>query len=377
MKNALFTCLLFLAFFTSNAQLEQYTNIPGPSVDSLYSEHVGQNYFLHVTLPLGHSTDGDKKYRVCYYLDSWGLSGMVNDVMKTMMFMREVEPMIMVGISYKTDPFTLGSLRKRDFAPPLQGQSAESGGDKFLNFLKQELLPFIEEKYAGDPSDRGLMGASYAGLFCTYTIKKEPELFHKFLIVSPSLWFGDGYLLKDQELLDNIQNKEKLKVFTACGSLEGKMMTSNTSKLAEILNENENVLATHVLYDEEDHGSVVYPAIIRGMRFLYKDDYSTMISMGDVYYRKMAYDKALKQYERAIHMFPEKLTLGERYNKACLHALLGEKDAAFALLETIAEDGYDNHDWLTKDSDFENLHKDERWIAVAEKVKNNGKKEVK
>src|SRR5574342_722941 len=49
--------------------------------------------------------------------------------------------------------------------------------DKFFNFLKSEVIPYVEKKYPAN-GERTLYGHSYGGLFVTYAFLMEPQLFN-------------------------------------------------------------------------------------------------------------------------------------------------------------------------------------------------------
>ena len=58
---------------------------------------------------------------------------------------------------------------------------------EFLNFIANELLPYVEENYRADPSDRAIAGHSYGGLFPSYVLFKQPEIFRRYVLSSFTL----------------------------------------------------------------------------------------------------------------------------------------------------------------------------------------------
>src|SRR6185312_6654641 len=62
-------------------------------------------------------------------------------------------------------------------------------------FLENELQPFIEKKYKTNNS-RTIIGQSLGGLLATEILFKKPTLFDKYIIISPSIWWDNGSLLK-------------------------------------------------------------------------------------------------------------------------------------------------------------------------------------
>lgn len=369
MKNLLF-CLI-LCFSISQLTAQTMSSIPLAKLETLHSDIVGEDYKLHITLPFGHDPKGDKKYPVFYYLDAWGSSGTVNEMALGLMWFKTIDPVIFVGISYETNPFTIGKLRKRDYQPPLNDMDKEHGGEKFLQFIKTELTPFIEKNYAADPSDRGLMGGSLGGLFCTYALKKEPQLFNRLVITSPSLWYGKEFLLKDSELLENIKNANGLKVFVAVGSLEHKNMISHTNQLFDLIKTNKNIQSKKVIFEEEDHGSVGLPATSRGIRFLYKNKFKAFKEVAFIHYNKKEYDKGLENLKLAFEVAPEEVDESDRYNISCFYALVNDTEKAFYYLNMIVDKKYKDYKQIKKDEDFINLYSDKRWGKILAGVKNN------
>lgn len=369
MKNLL--VLLILCFSISQLAAQTMSSIPLAKLETLHSDIVGEDYKLHITVPFGHNPNGEKKLPVFYYLDAFSISATVNEVSSTQMWFKYIDPIILVGISYETNPFAIGKLRMRDYMHPLSEKDKDKGGDKFLQFIKTELVPFVEKNYAADPKDRGLMGASIGGLFCTYALQKEPQLFNRFSIVSPSLWYGDEYLFQDEELLNNIKNANGLKVFIAVGELESENMISNANKLFDLFQMNKNIDCKKVIFEEEDHGTVLHPALSRGIRYLYKNKYKELIETGMDFYDKKDFKTALEKFNSAFDSSPNSVREGDRYNIACLYALTGDSESAFQHLKKLVESKYDNYKHIKKDSDFNSLHADKRWDKVLSAVKEN------
>ncbi len=84
--------------------------------------------------------------------------------------------------------------RWRDLTPPgdksLKGDFPTSGGsDNFLRFLKDELIPHIDQTYRTEPY-RILSGHSLGGLMTGYAFLNEPELFQAYITIDPSYWWN-------------------------------------------------------------------------------------------------------------------------------------------------------------------------------------------
>jgi uncharacterized protein len=108
-----------------------------------------------------------------------------------------------VGIGYADAD--VSGRRVRDFTPSKAEAPAgvyrqaplDSGGaPRFLDYLRGEIIPHLEKIYPLDPQERVLIGYSMSGLFATYAMLSRPEAFNRYAIVSPSLWWDDGYIFR-------------------------------------------------------------------------------------------------------------------------------------------------------------------------------------
>ncbi|HUS65409.1 MAG TPA: hypothetical protein VMZ28_12740 [Kofleriaceae bacterium] len=73
-------------------------------------------------------------------------------------------------------------------------------------------------------------------------------------------------------------------------------------------------------------------------------------------------DEALVVHQRAAE-FPETAAVAT-YNIACVHALRGDKNAAFAALDRAIAAGFHKADYLEKDTDLASLRDDARFSAT-------------
>ena len=112
-------------------------------------------------------------------------------------------PILVVGIGYRR-----GALqetiepRTRDLSPtPDHGFSGffpelsnMGGAAATLGFIRDELMPWVDARFAVRPGDSTYFGHSLAGLFGTYVLLTAPETFRRYAIASPSLWWDDGVI---------------------------------------------------------------------------------------------------------------------------------------------------------------------------------------
>jgi len=86
--------------------------------------------------------------------------------------------------------------RFRDFTPTRT--SHDSGGaDRYLQFLKTELVPLISEKYHTGSERSALVGGSMGGLFVIHALLNAPTLFKSYVALDPSLWWDGGVVIAE------------------------------------------------------------------------------------------------------------------------------------------------------------------------------------
>ena len=103
----------------------------------------------------------------------------------------ELAPVILVGIAYpgvaeqKQGPIYKRS-RTRDYTPSHvendgfgygeEFQKVSGGGDHFLDFIAQELTPYLEREFRVRPQDRTIVGYSFGGLRASDSPRPVPTL---------------------------------------------------------------------------------------------------------------------------------------------------------------------------------------------------------
>ena len=162
-----FIALLTFSFSNSQSLVEEVSvndlNI-GKRIE-IKSNILKENRVLNIYLPQSYETDSSKAYPVIYLLDGSKdedfihITGIVQ--FGSFSWINMIPESIVVGIA-NTDrkkDFTYTSNNKLDQDEfPTSGES-----EKFIKFLKQEALPFINEKYRTTQT-KTLIGQSLGGL---------------------------------------------------------------------------------------------------------------------------------------------------------------------------------------------------------------------
>ena len=192
-KNPL-TRYLTLFFF----MVSIFTGVSGQNEtmisDSIYSGILKEERSIKVILPDTYKPGSPEKYDVIYLTDGeWALD-LFPFIYKFAKGENYVPPAIFVDIP--NTYISKVNQRDRDFLPVhVDDPSISGGADKFIAFLKDELVPYINKKYPTD-GNNSLYGHSYGGMFVIYTLLKEPGLFQTYYATDPSVWWNDSYVIK-------------------------------------------------------------------------------------------------------------------------------------------------------------------------------------
>ena len=247
-------------------------------IDELQSKELSEKRILNIYLPEGYNANDTIKYPVIYLLDGSADEDFIHVVglvqFNNFSWIDRVPKSIVVGIANVdrkrdfTYPTTLTADKKRY---PTAGHS-----DRFIAFLEKELQPFLQEKYKANAS-KMLIGQSLAGLLTTEVLLKKPNLFDKYVIISPSLWWDNGSLLMYDSAILHADYKQDTKIYIGVGK-EGltpgdypRVMETDANLLAEKLNstKSNNVRAYFDYLPQEDHATVTHQAIFNAFRLLY------------------------------------------------------------------------------------------------------------
>lgn len=180
-------------------------------------------YQLHVALPDEAGTPG-RTFPVIYLLDSDIHFGFVRTLVGSLHLSGDLEAVILVGIGYGDGNLAGWSRnRERDYLVaahpgPTPGDSGNAA--RFLALLRSEIIPKIESGFPARKGDRTLMGMSAGAIFTAHVLVSSPEMFRRYVIVSPYLIAGQEKVI-EQELAAAKGRKDlEARVYTALGNPE-------------------------------------------------------------------------------------------------------------------------------------------------------------
>jgi hypothetical protein len=243
----------------------------------LQSKVLSEKRTLNIYLPEGYNPKDSIKYPVIYLLDGSADEDFIHIVglvqYNSFEWINIVPKSIVVGIATVD--------RRRDFTFPttieVDKKTYPTAGhsDNFISFIETELQPFIETKFKTTQT-KTIIGQSLGGLLETEILLKKPTLFTKYIIISPSLWWDNGSLLKQNSEILNENFKQPTEIYIGVGK-EGLTPT----EIPRVMEVDANLLAdkiksttsksVNVLFDylpQEDHSTIMHQAVLNAFKQL-------------------------------------------------------------------------------------------------------------
>ena len=230
--------------------------------EKIVSAKVGETREFHVSLPDGYAASG-KKYPVLLMLDGEinFTSGVIGGLRHAAQ-LGEMPEFIIVGI-VNTD-------RAKDCFPEeltySDGSKAGGRADRFLDFIREELLPHIEKNYRCEPF-RVLYGTSNTGFTAVYALFRNPGLADYYVAASATLRVP-YFLAKRDQLIRDFRGGER-KLSLVMGENDFPTILSQNGELKEKC----DVIAPAGLACRftvvENAGHVPDNALLQGLRRLF------------------------------------------------------------------------------------------------------------
>ncbi len=291
MKNAyLIIIVFFLPLFTTSfaagsshvQDVERYEsiNLPNTQVRHIESNYTHKDYKIYVNIPAGYYQHPNKHYPAIFLLDADYSFPIAKGIVEHLEDRNRMSEVFVFGIAYDgPDQYKLN--RTRDYTPTYvakggygpQYQKVSGGAPKFEKFLQNQLIPYLDKSFRLN-KDRTLVGHSFGGLFATWVSLRNPSLFSSDIIVSPSLWYDNHYVMKMHSQKAKLARATSPRLFFAVGDQEDGGMYSMVGHLKDyvhgLTNSPQNKpQVTLVVLPNEDHDTLFPTALTRGLVALY------------------------------------------------------------------------------------------------------------
>jgi predicted alpha/beta superfamily hydrolase len=156
-----------------------------------------------------------------------------------------------------------------------EGFSTSGGGESFLRFLEQELVPYIDKEFSTS-SYRIYCGYSFTGLSVVDAFLDEDTVFDAFLMVDPSWWWDDYVMEKRASAALPRRKFDRRQLFMAATSESYPekyfIKARDINSLAEILRRANPVGLEWQFerYADESHHSMALRALYDGLTYFFR-----------------------------------------------------------------------------------------------------------
>ncbi len=299
----------------------------------IHSGILNEDRKLYICKPVENNIYAPADYPVIYLLDGDVQTRMVAGQVNYLSQSYPVIPkMIVVGIGNtdRTRDLTpshsiTGFDGKPDTTANAFGKTS-GGGEKFIQFIQQEVMPYIEKNYHPAPY-KIFSGHSLGGLMMFYTLLYHPDIFNAYISISPSLIWDKQWILK--------QAAEKWKpgmslhkiLFFSDGN-EGGRFHKDAVDMDSLLKKIklQNLKFKYVYYPDESHISEPVKAFYDGLRFIYpgwfppqtNDPATQTYSYFEKYYDTLSkqYGYTIKPPEEVINNYGYDLIQSKKIDEA-------------------------------------------------------------
>jgi predicted alpha/beta superfamily hydrolase len=192
---------------------------------------------VSVYLPPDYQHNPEQRFPVLYLQDGQNLfnpqtafAGVVwqaDEIAQQLILKRKIQSLIIVGID------NTGEQRIDEYTP-VRSRGRGGNADAYGKMFIEELKPFIDRNYRTLPQREytGFGGSSLGGLVALYLGLKRPDVFSRLAVMSPSLWWGNGFLLRE---FAGLPDRLPLRIWLDIGKGEGRHFTIQTRHLQKIL----------------------------------------------------------------------------------------------------------------------------------------------
>lgn len=179
---------------------------------SITSTFTGSEYNLEILYPVNY--DPSLEYQTVYLLDGDFYFSELADIV-TSKYAAEI---ILIGIGYKNE-----NKRETDYTYPADDMVSNSGGgEKYIQFINNELIPYVENSLLIKSSEKTLAGHSYGGYFALYQLFQQdyPNPFNNIIAASPSLFWHEAYMLDLENQFNGSFDTLSIKLFNTMGQID-------------------------------------------------------------------------------------------------------------------------------------------------------------
>ncbi|MDY8136565.1 alpha/beta hydrolase-fold protein [Aquimarina sp. 2201CG5-10] len=248
-------CLLLSLIYTGYSQIKIQDNTVGKNI-IIPSKVLNQDRKIQILLPKDYNKTS-KGYPVIYILDGQRLFHHAISISQSFKQFKLTPDFIIVGIN-NTYPDRFGHF--------------STGTASFLNFISNEVIPFVDQKY-NTSQERLLFGWEYGGGFVIEAMTKKLKLFKGYIAASPfpiqvsNLPVSTRRVKRLDSILENHPNS--FLYFTS--AINEGMVTEGAEYLKNKLESKspKNLRWNYIKLQNEEHRSTPYHTLYHGVKQYY------------------------------------------------------------------------------------------------------------
>jgi predicted alpha/beta superfamily hydrolase len=221
--------------------------IAASEVQRFHSERTGARYLVTVALPVAPAA---KPVPVVYVIGAPESFPLVAESARVLVRGGEVPPTLVIGVQREDDAWT--------------------DAERLLDFLADELQPFVASRYKVDADDATLVGDREGASFALYVLFASPKTFRAY-IIDPGPWPDREQTFQREAEYASRASDLPAQVFLAAGGLDPN--AANVEELTRRLHERAypGLTLETVIFHGETRYSAVPATFSRGLRFVYRE----------------------------------------------------------------------------------------------------------
>ncbi|HMC57164.1 MAG TPA: alpha/beta hydrolase-fold protein [Gemmatimonadaceae bacterium] len=170
-------------------------------------------------------------------------------------------PTIVIGVRNTDRMRDMTTKPAAGFTPPGEAAASPGGADRFLAFLADELLPYVDRTYRTAPM-RVLVGHSLGGLFALYALSQRPAAFTGYIVMEPAIWWNN-----------ELEFRAARDVVRSGGAPRARVMLVNTRRtgLDTISWGGDRPMVRELTIAGESHASMAAQGMLLALRTMFSD----------------------------------------------------------------------------------------------------------
>lgn len=275
MKNLTFVIIYVLLLGVQTSFGQNKTDIIIGSTFTIQSKILNEERTCLISLPDSYSDSSQvaRKYPIIILLDGYthfktasGIAHFMSSNRNRNNLMPESIIIAIENVDRERD-FTITKIKTK--RPNNMG-----GGKNFLNFIENELIPYIDKNYRTETS-RTLVGHSLGGLLTLNSYMDKNSVFNAYISIDPSIWWNEEMMKNKVDSISSESFNKKLYIATAN---QGEANYERNKKRHDyfytlLTKKSKEPLNVEIKYfEEENHRSVPLRALYEGFMFLNKEN---------------------------------------------------------------------------------------------------------